>query len=448
MATDVILPSLGFDMTEGLLSRWLKREGEEVAKGEAIAEIETEKAIVEIEAAASGVLARIIVQAGQTVPVGTVIAVITAEGEKISAGPSPQAPAPPVSPPPAPSGKGEREAKEAIPPPKAEKEAEEAAAAPDARVKASPVARKMAEDAGLDLSRIKGSGPGGRVVERDVQSAIAAGPAPAESRAPVGPSPGPPPAPPPAGWAAPLPGGPPAPPPSAPPGPSPAATVPLSRMRRTIARRMAESKAKAPHFYVTVEINMGDAMKMREQLNRLAPEAEKISVNDLIVAAAARTLARFPVLNASYREEGLEMHPRVNIGIAVALEDGLIPPVLRDADKKSLKTIAAESRALAERARANKLRTDDLGSGTFTVSNLGMFDVDEFVAIINPPEGAILAAGAVTPRPVAAGGEVRIAPVLKATLSVDHRVADGAQAGRFLQEFKKLLENPVQLLAG
>lgn len=438
MATDVILPSLGFDMTEGLLARWLKREGEQVAKGEAIAEIETEKATVEIEAAAPGVLARIIVQAGRTVPVGTVIAVIAAEGEKVSAAPSPQVPAPPVSPPPAPPS-------EAVTPLKAEKVVEETAAAPpDGRVKASPVARKMAEEAGLDLSRVKGTGPGGRILERDVQSAIAAGQAPP----PPGPPPGAPPAPPPSGPAAPSPGGPPAPPPSAPPGPSPAATVPLSRMRRTIARRMAESKAKAPHFYVTVEINMDDAMKMREQLNRLAPEAEKISVNDLIVAAAARTLARFPALNASYREEGLEMHPRVNIGIAVALEDGLIPPVLRDADKKSLKTIAAESRALAERARANKLRTDDLGSGTFTVSNLGMFDVDEFVAIINPPEAAILAAGAVTPRPVAAGGEVRIAPVLKATLSVDHRVADGAQAGRFLQEFKNLLENPVQLLAG
>jgi pyruvate dehydrogenase E2 component (dihydrolipoamide acetyltransferase) len=219
-------------------------------------------------------------------------------------------------------------------------------------------------------------------------------------------------------------------------------------MRQTIARRMAESKAKAPHFYVTVEINMDEAMKMREQMNRPAPEAERISVNDVIVAATARTLARFPALNASYREGSLEMHSQVNIGIAVALEDGLIPPVLRGADKKTLRTIAAESRALTERARANKLRSDDLGGGTFTVSNLGMFDVDEFIAIINPPEAAILAAGAVTPRPVAVGGEVRIASIMKATLSVDHRVADGTHAGRFMQEFKKLLENPVSLLIG
>jgi pyruvate dehydrogenase E2 component (dihydrolipoamide acetyltransferase) len=274
----------------------------------------------------------------------------------------------------------------------------------------------MAEEAGLDLSRIKGSGPGGRVLERDVQEAIGAGSAPA--------------------------------PPLIPAGSAPGAAVPLSRMRKTIARRMTESKATAPHFYITVEINMDEAMRMREQLNALAPEAERISVTDLVVAAAARTLARFPVMNASYRGDNLEMHSQVNIGIAVALEDGLIPTVLRDADKKPLKRIAAESRALAERARTNKLRTDDLGGGTFTISNLGMFDVDEFIAIINPPEAAILAVGAVTRRPFAAAGEIRVASLMKSTLSVDHRAADGAQAGRFMQEFKKLLENPVTLLAG
>ena len=386
MSTDIIMPALGFDMTEGLLARWLKNEGDPVVKGQAIAEIETDKATVEIEAAAAGILARIIVHAGETVPVGTLIGVIAETGEKVM---PVSAPAPPAPPPPAP--------------------------VPEGRVTASPVARKMAEEAGLDLSRIKGTGPGGRVVERDVQAAIAAGSAPA--------------------------------PPGVPAAPAPGATVPLNRMRQTIARRMTESKKMAPHFYITVEINMDDAMKMREQLNSLAPEAERISVNDLIVAAAARMLARFPALNASYREGNLEMHSQVNIGIAVALEDGLIPPVVRDADKKTLKRIAAESRALTERARTNKLRSDDLGGGTFTVSNLGMFDIDEFIAIINPPEAAILAVGAVTRRPVAVVGEVRIASLMKTTLSVDHRVADGAQAGRFMQEFKKLLENPVNLLA-
>ena len=392
MATNVIMPSLGFDMTEGQLARWLKNEGDPVEKGQAIAEIETEKATVEIEAASSGILTRIFVQAGETVPVGTVICVIAATGEEVVAVPAPPAP-PPSAPVP---------------------EAGEGTASSEARVKASPVARKMAEEAGLDLSRIKGTGPGGRVLERDVQAATAARSAPE--------------------------------PPGVPAGPAPGATVPLSRMRKTIARRMTESKAMAPHFYVTVEINMNEAMKMREQLNSLAPETGKISVNDLVVAAAAKTLARFPDLNASYREDNLEMHSQVNIGIVVALEDGLIPPVLRDADKKTLKRIAAESRALTERARTNKLRSDDLGGGTFTVTNLGMFDVDEFIAIINPPEAAILAVGTVTLRPVAAAGEVRIASLMKTTLSVDHRVADGAKAGRFMQEFKKLLENPVALL--
>lgn len=402
MSTDVIMPALGFDMTEGLLARWLKNEGDPVEKGQAIAEIETEKATVEIAAAAAGILARIIVRAGETVPVGTLIGVISGAGEEAAAVSAPASPAPPPSAPVSGAGEG-------------------GAPAVEGRVKASPVARKMAEEAGLDLSGIKGTGPGGRVVERDVQEAISAGSAPAPPAVPAA---------------------------AAPVAAAPGATVPLNRMRKTIARRMTESKATAPHFYVTVEINMGDAMRMRDQLNALLPEAERISVGDLVVAAAARTLARFPALNASYRGDNLEMHPRVNIGIAVALEDGLIPPVLRDADRKSLQRIAVESRALAERARANKLRSDDLGGGTFTVSNLGMFDVDEFIAIINPPEAAILAVGAVTLRPVAADGEVRIAPLMKTTLSVDHRAADGAQAGRFLQEFKKLLESPVALLAG
>jgi pyruvate dehydrogenase E2 component (dihydrolipoamide acetyltransferase) len=393
LATNVIMPSLGFDMTEGRLARWLKNEGDPVEKGQAIAEIETEKATVEIEAAASGILARTVVHAGETVPVGTVIGVIVEAGEKVVSAPAPPAPTPPAPFP----------------------EAGEAATPSDARVKASPVARRMAEEAGLDLSRIKSTGPGGRVLERDVQAAIAARPMPEPSGVPAGP---------PAGE-----------------------TVPLSRMRQAIARRMTESKTSAPHFYVTVEVNMDEAMKMRDQLNGLAPETERISVNDLIVAVAARTLARFPALNASYREGKLEMHSKVDIGIAVALEDGLITPVLRNADTKTLRKIAAESRALTERARTNKLRSDDLGGGTFTVSNLGMFDVDEFIAIINPPEAAILAAGAVAKRPVAASGEVRIAYLMKTTLSVDHRVADGAQAGRFMQAFKKMLENPVNLLA-
>lgn len=401
MATNVILPSLGFDMVDGTLSRWLKKEGDRVEKGEAIAEIETEKATVEIQANASGVLAKIVVEAGKTVPVGTVIGWIAEPGETVQAAPAPppQAPGPGLPPTDVTAGV---EKKETPPGPAAE------------RVKASPVARRMAQEAGIDLARIQGSGPDGRVMERDVQAAMEAKPSPPERAGETGLPPG--------------------------------GTVPLNRMRQAIARRMADSKSTAPHFYVTVEIAMDEAMNVREQLNRFAPDESKVSINDLIISAAARALTRFPSLNASYRDGSLEFHPRINIGIVVALEDGLILPVLRDADRKPLKAIAAESRALSERAREGKLRSDDVGSGTFTISNLGMFEVDEFIAIINPPEAAILAVGAVTPRPVAVGSEVRISLRMKATLSVDHRVADGAQAGRFLQEVRKRLENPVTLL--
>ncbi len=219
-------------------------------------------------------------------------------------------------------------------------------------------------------------------------------------------------------------------------------------MRQAIARRMTESKTTAPHFYVTVEVNMTEALRMREQLNAVASDADKLSVNDLVVAAAARSLTQFPNLNASFRDGSLEKHPQINIGIAVALEDGLITPVVHDADQKSVKAIAAESRQLSERARANRLRADDLTGSTFTVSNLGMFGTDEFIAIINPPEAAILAVGAATKRPIVENEQVQIAPVMKATLSVDHRVADGAQAARFLAAFRKLLENPMNLLVG
>ena len=272
----------------------------------------------------------------------------------------------------------------------------------------------MAQEAGLDLAQIKGTGPGGRIMERDIQTAAVQPP-------------------------------PPAPPPKS--GEGRGAPAPLNKMRQAIARRMTESKTTVPHFYVTVEINMAEALKMREQLNAIAADADKVSVNDLVIAAAAKILLQFPNFNASYRDGALEKHPQINIGIAVALDDGLITPVLRDADKKSLKQIAAESKALNERARNNKLRADDIGGGTFTISNLGMFGVDEFIAIINPPEAAILAVGAAIKRPiVAAKDELKIAPMMKVTISVDHRVADGAQAARFLQALTTLLENPVNLL--
>jgi pyruvate dehydrogenase E2 component (dihydrolipoamide acetyltransferase) len=389
MATNVIMPSLGFDMTEGKLARWLIKEGERIDKGQALAEIETDKAVVEIDAPATGILQKIIVSEDQTVPVGTLIGIIGEKGESL---PQVAAPAPPARPP--------------MPPLSAER-ASLSRGHTEARIKASPLARKMAEKAGIDLAEIKGTGPGGRIVERDIEGAMTT-----TIRSTVTPN-----------------------------------KIPLSHMRQAIARHMTESKTKIPHFYVSVAINMTQVLKLRDELNHECLDSEKISVNDLIIAAAAQTLTKFPSFNASYRNDSLEMHPQINVGIAVALEDGLITPVLREANKKSLKAIAIESKALSERARKNKLQAGDLGSGTFTVSNLGMFRVDEFSAIINPPEAAILAAGGVTQRPVAVDGALAVAPMMTVTLSVDHRVVDGAQAGRFLQEFKKLMENPTSLVA-
>lgn len=415
MATNVIMPSLGFDMTAGKLARWLKNLGDTVKKGEAIAEVETEKATVEIEAFASGVLQQIVVNAGETVPVNTVIGVIAEPGEKVEIPSSVMVPT-------------ESQAVDA-PQKKADLPAREEPE--NGRLKVSPIARRMAEAAGIDLRLLKGSGPDGRIMEKDVQAAIQRNHvAPAVSTLPSAAAREP-----------------------AQEASSPPATglatgemVTLSRMRQAIAQRMTQSKTTVPHFYVTIEINMADALKMREQLNNLGTETDKVSVNDVVLAASARTLTKHPSLNASYKGDKLELHSKINLGVAIAVEAGLLTLALNDADKKSIRQVAAETKAMGERARANKLKPEDLGQSTFTVSNLGMFGVDEFAAIINPPEAAILAVGAATPRAVVIDGEIRVAPVLKVTLAVDHRVADGAQAARFLQDLKRLLENPVNLL--
>ncbi len=415
MSTNVVMPALGFDMTSGAVARWLKKEGDAVKQGEAIAEVDTEKATVEIQAFATGTLQKILIQPGQNVPVGTTIGVIAGTGEA--------APAAPIAQP--------AEAKKAVSAPAPIRQPTVSAAVPQQKrttavpttlssadnwIKASPVARRMAEAEGVSLADIAGSGPGGRIVEKDIRAFL-------DQRTlarPVAAAPG----------AAPKPG----------------EVIELSRIRQTIARRMAESKTTVPHFYVTFDINMTNAMQIREQLNNLAPENEKVSVNDIVVAAVARTLSKWRVFNASYRGDKLEQHPSINIGIAVAREDGLITAVLHDVDKKSLKELARESRALVERTRANKMHSEDLSGSTFTVSNLGMFGVEEFSAIINPPEAAILAVAAVRKTPVVDGNDVRVAQMMKATISVDHRVADGAQGARFMQDLKLLLENPVNLL--
>ncbi len=416
MASNIIMPSLGFDMTEGKLIRWLFKPGEKVQKGQAIAEIETEKATVEIEATVSGTLQKIIVPADQKVPVGTVIGIIAEPGEQAPSTSNPAASVP-VS---KPETARPKDAPEPEVRPTGDGQRRTAEHPTDERIKASPIARRMAREAGLDLAKIRGSGPGGRIMERDIQTAqqAKARPVPAQTAAPQADTPRP-----------------------------EMQVVPQSRMRQAIARRMTESKTTVPHFYVAVEIDMTKALQLREQINAIVDEGAKVSINDMVVAAVARTLPQFENLNASYKDGGLEQHQDINIGVAVAVEEGLITPVVKNADKKTIRVLAAEGRALTERARTNRLRADDLGGASFTISNLGMFGVDEFSAIINPPEAAILAVGAAVRKPVVDEADtVRIAPMMKVTLSVDHRVADGAQAARFLQALRKLLESPLHLL--
>lgn len=425
MAT-VTMPQMGFDMQEGTLVRWLKQPGDQVAKGEPIAEIETDKAVIEIEAFESGTVKELLVEEGATVPVGAPIMIIdTGEGDgaadaaggapaaQVAEAPAPETPAPPpAAPAPAPA------------PPAAP------AADGTGRVKASPLARRLAAEHGVDLRSVVGTGPGGRIVKVDVLQAAetpAAQAAPAPAPAPAAPAP--------------------APVPAAPAAPAlEDKVVPLSRMRQTIARRMAESKQQAPHFYVTMAVHMDKAMELRANLNALGDGQFRVSVNDLVVKATAIALRKHPNLNASFEGDAIRFHGAVHMAIAVALEDGLITPVVRDAHVKSLLQIAHEARELAELARAGRLAPDQYQGGTFTVSNLGMFGVEEFSAIINPPQAAILAVSAVQDEAVVRDGQLTVGKVMRVTVSADHRVADGAQVALFLQDLKQILENPLRLL--
>jgi pyruvate dehydrogenase E2 component (dihydrolipoamide acetyltransferase) len=407
MASNVLMPKMGYDMTEGKILRWIKNEGDAVTKGEPIAEIQTEKVNIEIEAFDSGVLAKILHNAGEDVPVGEAIGVIAQPGEKVE---GPVAAAPAV----APSAT------------KAQENGSAPAAAlapvvhrPGERVKASPLARKMAEERHLDLAAVPGTGPGGRVVRRDVE-AFKGVPAAAPVARPA---------------AVAL---------------APRAAdrkVDLSRMRQGIARRLSESKIAAPHFYVTKAIDMTAAIAFRSQLNAAISEEEKVSFNDLIVKAVAKACQAFPAVNASWNETSVIERGAVNVGVAVALPEGLVVPVLQDADQKNLPAIARETKEIIARARANKLRPDEMGGGTITVSNLGGFDVESFTAIINPPESAILAIGAIAKEPVVdEHDQIQIRSRMRITMSSDHRVIDGALAAQYLGEVKRLLERPILLL--
>ncbi|MFQ5959982.1 MAG: dihydrolipoamide acetyltransferase family protein [Candidatus Methylomirabilales bacterium] len=409
MVSEVVMPKMGYDMTEGTIVRWVKQEGDEVKHGEVIAEVETTKVTVEVEAYGSGVVRKIVVPEGQTVPVGEVIAIIAGRDEAI---PGLEEKAPPAI----------KEAPRPAARPAEAVVATKEEAAP--RIAASPVARQIARQQGVDLKRIHGTGPGGRIVKEDVEAFLKERPAEIPRPAPV-----------------------PAAAPAAAPHEIPHEHRDLSRIRQTIARRMAESKRVAPHFYVTSDIDMTEALRLRQSLNALVDERGKISVTDMLVKAAARTLREFPEANASFAEGKLRIYQRINIGVAVALDQGLVTPVIPDCDTKPLSQIAQEAKQLVERARTGRMRPDDLTPGTFTISNLGMFDVEEFAAVINPPEAAVLAVGSVVPRPVVVDGEVKVADRMKVTLSADHRVLDGAVAARFLQRLKLFLEQPLHLVS-
>ena len=435
MAETVTMPKLGFDMAEGTLVRWVIQTGEPVQKGAVLAEIETDKATVEVESNFEGILAQQLVQAGDIVPVNSPIAVIAAPGEKldqrVAAAPVGTAP---TAPPP-----------QAVIPAQAAQTPAATGNLPG-NLKASPLARRMASDAHINLALVPGTGPSGRIVQRDIKAylsgAIPVSTAVAPSTAAGAPVAAPQPAPQ-AAKTAPLPLAPiwsPAAP------PSPDQVIPLARLRAAIGRRMLESKQQAPHFYVTHAYDVEALLALRTKINSLLPDEDKISVNDFIVKAVSLVLRQFPNLNAALQGDHVVQFGAVNIGVAVAVETGLLTVVCRDADSKPLRQIAAELRSMASRARQGKVRPEEIEGSTFSVSNLGMYQVEHFIAILNPPEAAILAVGSALQVPVVKDGQVVPGWRMQATLSVDHRVSDGAEAARFLQALAPYIEEPVRLL--
>lgn len=395
-----MMEALSPTMEEGRVVEWLKAEGEAVKAGEVLAEVETDKAVMELQARADGVLRKILAPAGSTVPVGGLVAVIAQPDEDISAlleqgRPRAQVKGTAAAPAPA------RAAPE---------EASVAPATPPGVPKASPLARRLARERGLDLALVSGSGPGGRIVKRDLERIEAA--------------------------------------PAAMPSVAAAAAyrdVPLTQMRKTIARRLVESLGPIPHFFLTVEVDMERAWDAREALNALGEEP-RISINDILLKVVATALTRHPECNAWWQGDHIRYFNEVHLGMAVAIEDGLITPVLRNAHRKSLREIALEARDLAERARARKLKPEEYTGSTFSVSNLGMLGIDEFTAVINPPEAGIIAVGAITQQPVVHDGSVVVRRRMRLTMSCDHRVIDGATGARFLQTVKRMLENPLALV--
>ncbi|HEU5098491.1 MAG TPA: dihydrolipoamide acetyltransferase family protein [Roseiflexaceae bacterium] len=450
---EVTMPRLSDTMSEGTVGKWLKKPGDAVADGEIIAEIETDKATMELQAFESGTLQQILIPEGQTVPIGQTIAIIGDGAAPAEAAPPAQeqqaeASAPASSTQQAPTEEGSpetiaRNTAEAqaqtqqapsSPPPQAAAPAGQSnGQAGDARVKASPLARRMAEERGIDLRQVQGTGPGGRIIKENIEGFQPTKDEGRKTKDEAAPA------------AQPA-----APQPAAAPAPN-AAAEPLGRMRRAIARAMNESKPGVPHIYVTVEIDMGAAMQLRKQINDSGASDVKVSVNDLVVKAAAKALVKLPAVNNSFGttpegQPGLVKNTGVHVSVAVALEDGLIAPVVKDADKKSIGTIAAEVKDMAARARDNKIKQNEIEGATFQVTNLGMYGVVEFGSIITVPQSASLAVGAVREVPVVRDGQIVVGQIMNVTLSADHRIVDGAVAAQYLAELRRLLEAPMSLL--
>ena len=469
---EVTMPRLSDTMSEGTVGRWLKKPGDQVTSGEIIAEIETDKATMELEAFETGTFQKIVIPEGQTVPIGEIIAFIgdgaappeaapaptPANGGSPDAAPAAQGGAAPAeaapaaanggSPGAAPAAQAEVVASAKPPAPASAKPPAPASATPavaaeaapsgaddNGRMVASPVARRIAEELGVDLRQVQGTGPGGRIIKENVEEfAARAGASPGARPEPAAPD---------APSAKPA-----APAPAASPAPTLAGAEPLARMRKAIARAMSDSKPGIPHIYVTIEVDMDAAMALREQL---ATSGIKLSVNDLVVKAAAKALTKLPAVNTSYSltadgQPGITRHQQINVSVAVALDDGLIAPVVKDADKKSVGAISAEIRDMAGRAREGKIKQSELEGATFQVSNLGMFGVTEFVSIITVPQAASIAVGAVRKLPVVRNDQIVVGQVMNITISADHRIVDGAVAAQYLKELKGLLEAPLSVL--
>jgi pyruvate dehydrogenase E2 component (dihydrolipoamide acetyltransferase) len=423
MPIEILMPALSPTMTEGNLAKWLKNEGEPVKPGDVIAEIETDKATMEVEAVDEGKLGKILVPAGsQGVKVNQPIALLLEEGEDAAALAKAATVAPKPAPAPAPAAPSA-----ATPAPVAQQPGPAPAPAPAAtgdRIFASPLARRMAQQAGLDLARVNGSGPHGRIVKADIDAALARGAPAAAMPAPT----------------------PTAPTPAVPVAGLPAFTEqPHSMMRKVIARRLVESKREAPHFYLTIDCNIDRLLQLRQEINAKR-EKDKISVNDFVIKASALALKQVPAANASWTDTAVRLYEAADVSVAVATPGGLITPIIRGADSKALSAISAEMKDLAGRAREGKLKPEEYQGGTFSVSNLGMFGIREFAAVINPPQGAILAVGAGEQRPIVKDNALAIATMMSCTLSVDHRVVDGAIGAEFLAAFKKLIEDPLSML--